>query len=154
VLSIDDFREACEEDEYEKGEFWDFVEKQLADGKKAIKSNPEFKTHESQSKKFAEYVYSKPYDVPSLTTHFIPTIDYSPVLLQSITGYTQLAFSVVVLASALPGRKQLRRQWEWVTKSMPLLQMRLRARYQFLLLTSIHALSLMCISIILPACPD
>ncbi|CAE6414174.1 unnamed protein product [Rhizoctonia solani] len=54
VLNIDDFKEACEEGEYESGDFWNFIEDQLASSKKAIAENPQFNTRDLQLTKLSE----------------------------------------------------------------------------------------------------
>ncbi|KAG8724717.1 hypothetical protein FRC09_015190 [Ceratobasidium sp. 395] len=55
LLSIDDFKQAYAAGEkYEKGDFWDFLEDQLAAAKKAIAANPQFTTDAIRSQKFAE----------------------------------------------------------------------------------------------------
>ncbi|KAG8762734.1 hypothetical protein FRC12_008883 [Ceratobasidium sp. 428] len=55
ALSLDDFKQACAEgDKYDKGNFWDYLEDQLAATKKAIAGNRQFTTDAARSAKFAE----------------------------------------------------------------------------------------------------
>ncbi|KAG8726575.1 hypothetical protein FRC10_006955 [Ceratobasidium sp. 414] len=54
VLSIDDFKEACKGGKYDSGDFWTYLEDELASTKKLIASNPLFNTQDLRTTKFAE----------------------------------------------------------------------------------------------------
>ncbi|KAG9126934.1 hypothetical protein FRC07_001355 [Ceratobasidium sp. 392] len=61
VLSIDDFDVACRNGSYQKTNFWNFLEDQLALAKKTIAENPQFTTPTIRSVKLAE-VFSRALD--------------------------------------------------------------------------------------------
>ncbi|KAG8749660.1 hypothetical protein FRC11_011103, partial [Ceratobasidium sp. 423] len=53
ALSNDDFNKACEDGQYEKTQFWDYLEAQVAAAKTAIAENPHFDTAAVHSEKFS-----------------------------------------------------------------------------------------------------
>ena len=55
-MLLDDFGAVVEAGEYQKEEFWSFIEHQLAATKKAIWTNSRFTNDEEQYDKFVRYV--------------------------------------------------------------------------------------------------